>query len=176
MEVFWRAGTNQSFPHVRVPDQPRDSAENFHVLSGGSFGTDDQKEKADRLAIQSVERNRSGGNACDHTERSHRGCLAVRYGNAESDARAELLLPTCDRPIGVFVTPTGAVNQPLHQLPDGPGFVRRRHRHHHALGRHQLAQEHGGAGRRMGSNVTVLKKRRKRFRGLGLANWTVTRL
>jgi hypothetical protein len=28
----------------------------------------------------------------------------------------------------------------------------------------------------MGSNVTVLKKRRKRFRGLGLANWTVTRL
>jgi hypothetical protein len=60
----------------------------------------------------------------------------------------------------------------LHQLAYGPGLVSRDHRNHHALGPNQLAQEHGVAGGRMGSNVTVRGSGRKRLRGLGLANQT----
>jgi hypothetical protein len=52
MEVFRRAGTNQLFPHANVPDQPGDSTEDLHVLSGGSLGTNDQKKKANRFSIQ----------------------------------------------------------------------------------------------------------------------------
>ena len=63
MKIVRRAGANQPFPHVSVPDQSRNSAQNLYVLSGRGFGTDDQKEEADRLPIQRIEGDRGSGNA-----------------------------------------------------------------------------------------------------------------
>lgn len=150
MEVLGRAGPDQTFPQVFMPDKSCNPAEHFDVLSGSRLGTNDKKKQADRLPIQGIEGNRGCRNTSDHAEFPHRGRLAVWNGDAESNTRAELLLPPDHRPICIVVVPTGPVHQPPNQFADRAGLVGCSHRHHHALRRNQLAQEHGGAGGRIG--------------------------
>lgn len=150
MEVFRRAGADQSSPHVLVPDEARDPAEHLDMLSRRGFGPHHQKKQPDGLPIQGIERNRYRRNASDHTELPHRGRLAVRNGDAEPDARGELLLPPDHGSVRIVVAATGPVYQSLNQLSDCAGFVGSSHRHQDALGREQLAQEHSRADGRMG--------------------------
>ena len=150
MEVLGRAGPDQPFPEVLMPDQSCDPAEDFDVLSGRRLGTHDKEKQPDWLPVEGIKWNRRRRNASDHAEFPHRGRLAVRNGDAESDPRAELLLPPHYRPICIVEIPARLVDQAVNQFADRTGLVGRGHRHHHALGSNQLTQEHGRAGRRIG--------------------------
>lgn len=150
MKGCGRFGPDQPFPDVLMTDQSSDPAEHLDVLAGRGLGAYDKKKEPHWLPVERIEGDRRRRNASDHAEFPHRGRLAVRNGNAESDARAELLLPSHYRPICVVEIPARLVDQAVNQFADRTGLVGRGHRHHHALGRNQLAQEHGGAGRRIG--------------------------
>src|SRR5688500_2854322 len=72
IELIWGPGVDQPLADVFPPYQPGDATEKLDVEPGGRVGAHDEKEQADRLTVDRVERNGRLAHAAHHGQLLHR--------------------------------------------------------------------------------------------------------
>lgn len=77
-------------------DEAGDAGKGLDVGAGGGFGTDEEEEEADGLAVEGIEVHGLARAAGGHAELGDRRGLAVRDGDAVADARGEDGFPLAD--------------------------------------------------------------------------------